>query len=72
MEIIRADEIVRHDRIRFDGEDLPYLVDRAWTATDGMVYVDFSSGDQKQFYPGDRFWEHPATGTLFRLNVPTP
>lgn len=64
MQTIVAADIDRNDRVRLPGDDLPYLVDHAWTATDRMVYVQFSSGDEEQFYPDDLFDADPITGTF--------
>lgn len=67
MDTFTADEIDRNDRVLLPGDDMPYLVDRAWTATDGMVYVQLSSGDEEQFYRDDIFQQHPITGTISRV-----
>lgn len=66
METIVAADIDRNDRMMLPGDNLPYLVNHAWSATDGMVYVQFSSGDEEQFYPDDLFDADPITGTFFQ------
>jgi hypothetical protein len=50
---ITASDLDRNDRIKLHTDDFPELVDRAWLATDGMIYVDFASGDQEQFRPDE-------------------
>jgi hypothetical protein len=53
MNTITAEEIEAGDSIIPTGDQTPQPVQNAWTASDGMVYVEFTTGAYDQLYRDD-------------------